>query len=169
MRSNAGLETRRWYLVLPHPIVILFLICFAERAFRSINELARYMLVAAELPDPYWEVAVSYAVLIRNILSNIDGGYVYMWGLAISNGVDWPLTIVCYMYLVLVPMRWIIYGWKVTVLDRSLVFSLDSNNKILLPSSVLLTSQSITFSSFRVMFCLINLLEGGSLSLWCHP
>ena len=50
---------------------------FVERAFRSINDLARCMLEAAGLPEPYWEVAFCYAVLIRNILPNsVDGGYV---------------------------------------------------------------------------------------------
>jgi hypothetical protein len=35
------------------------------------------MLEAAGLPEPYWEVAFCYAVLIRNILPNsVDGGYV---------------------------------------------------------------------------------------------
>ena len=50
---------------------------FVERAFRSINDLARCMLEQAGLPEPYWEVAVSYAVLIRCILPNrVGNGYV---------------------------------------------------------------------------------------------
>ena len=35
------------------------------------------MLVTAGFPEPYWEVTVSYAVLIRIILPDqVDGGYV---------------------------------------------------------------------------------------------
>jgi hypothetical protein len=50
---------------------------FVERAFRSINDLARCMLQSAGLPEPYWECAFCYAVLIRNILPNqVSSGYV---------------------------------------------------------------------------------------------
>ena len=50
---------------------------FVERAFRSIYDLARCMMESAGLPEPYWEVASSFALLIRNILPNkVNGGYV---------------------------------------------------------------------------------------------
>ena len=43
---------------------------FVERAFGSTNALARSMMAAAGLPDPYWEKASRYAVLLRNIMPN---------------------------------------------------------------------------------------------------
>jgi len=57
---------------------------FVERSFRSTKELARCMMNAAGLPDPYWEKASRHATLIRNILPNQTAtGYVreayYLW------------------------------------------------------------------------------------------
>ena len=43
---------------------------FVERAFRSVKDLARCMMTHAGLPDNYWEKAISYACLIRNIMPN---------------------------------------------------------------------------------------------------
>jgi len=43
---------------------------FVERAFGSTNALARSMMAAAGLPDPYWEKASRHAVLLRNIMPN---------------------------------------------------------------------------------------------------
>jgi hypothetical protein len=43
---------------------------FVERAFGSTNALARSMLAAAGLPDPYWEKASRHAVLMRCIMPN---------------------------------------------------------------------------------------------------
>jgi hypothetical protein len=43
---------------------------FVERSFGSTNALARSMMAAAGLPDPYWEKASRYAVLLRCIMPN---------------------------------------------------------------------------------------------------
>jgi hypothetical protein len=57
---------------------------FVERAFGSTNALARSMLAAAGLPDPYWEKASRHAVLMRCIMPNQTAtGFVreayYLW------------------------------------------------------------------------------------------
>ncbi|NDB89177.1 MAG: hypothetical protein EB164_09815, partial [Thaumarchaeota archaeon] len=57
---------------------------FAERAFRSIKDLARCMMHHAGLPEPYWEKATNHACLIRNIMPNqTQNGFVreayYLW------------------------------------------------------------------------------------------
>ena len=43
---------------------------FVERAFRSMKELARCMMLHAGLPDPYWEKATYYALRLLDIMPN---------------------------------------------------------------------------------------------------
>ena len=43
---------------------------FVERAFRSSKDLARSMMSAAGLPEPYWEKALGYALLILDCMPN---------------------------------------------------------------------------------------------------
>ena len=43
---------------------------FVERAFRSMKELARSMMLHAGLPEPYWEKATSYALRLLDIMPN---------------------------------------------------------------------------------------------------
>ena len=43
---------------------------FVERAFRSIKDLARCIMIHAGLPDPYWQKASKYSSFLLDIMPN---------------------------------------------------------------------------------------------------
>ena len=121
----------------------------AEVSIRSINDMARCMLVSSQLPGKYWGHAVQHAVFVRNrVVASVLGASPYRK--AFSKNVD-PMVLQEFgndVYALNDDARGFKLGDK-TVKGKFLGYSTDTGSPsalVLLTSGKILRSRDVVFT-----------------------